>query len=442
MTSFFRHKTLRLKAGIYFAFGFTVLWMICNTFLYMEFRRTLWENFDSQMRNEATLIANRTSINPRLVPLPEDGENFLITYTDFYETIDTLFLPSPELLSRLSAERNVRVEAETEEGTLTIRYSMSANKVHETIRKITGIFAVAFILGIILAMLSGYRLSGKLIRPVKRIIKLADITDLQNNTQLLDEPEPETEDELKQLTSSFNRMLTRIKEQSDLQNTFFASASHELRTPLSIMLTRLQVLLTDEQLSTNTKQVFEEQLAEVKRMISMVNTFLLMSELQKDNRETIKTACNLSDILTTVISQHKQKSIERGLSFKISFIPVDESFSVMADEEKLFIILNNLIINSLKYSRENGVIDILLDKTDTQNMTFRIRNKIREGMSPDISTVKKSFYHSKPLHVEGSGLGLWIANRLSEANEFTMTISISGDLFEVTLRNMRTATTT
>lgn len=431
MKPFFRDKTIRIKACIYFASGFTLLWIICNTVLYLNFNQALWDNFDSRMRNRASLIANKTSINPRLVPLPEGGENFLMIYTDFYGTADTLFIPPPELLDRLQTERKVRVEEETEEGKLTIIYSMSSGKVEASIREIIFIFVGAFIFEIVLAILLGYWLSGKLLRPIRRIIKLADITNLHNNTQLLNEPE--SEDELTQLAVSFNRMLARIKEQSDLQNIFFASASHELRTPLSIMQTRLQVLLSGEQLSNDTKQVFQEQLTEVKRMIKMVNDFLLMSELQNRNMKVIKTECNLSDILTTIISQHKQKGIERGLNFKISFIPENESFSVMADEENLFIILSNLIINSLKYSPENGVIEILLEKAGSQNITLQIKNKIRSGINPDIAAVKNSFYHSKPSSVEGAGLGLWIANRLSEENGFTMSVSISGDLFEVFL---------
>ena len=430
MTFFFRHKTLRIKACIYFVLAFTLLWIICNTALYVEFTKALWDNFDSQMKNKATLIANRTSINPRLVPLPESGENFLIVYTDFYETADTLFVPSEELLNRLLTERNVRIEEETEEGILHVVYSRPAHDVEKSIRKISSIFLIALFLELILAVLLGYWLSGKIIRPVKRIIELADITDLQNNTQLLHESE--IENELKQLITSFNRMLTRIKEQSDLQNAFFASASHELRTPLSVMQTRLQVYLSDEQINEDTKQVFQEQLAEVKRMIKMVNDFLLLSELQNGNMETVKTECDLSEMLTTTISRNKEMGTERNLSFKISFIPANETFFVFVDEEKLSIVLNNLVINSLKYSQESSVIDILLEKADTGHVVISIKNKIRKEISPDISAVKQFFRHSRPPHVEGSGLGLWIANRLlEEMTGLKLSVSITEGVFEV-----------
>ena len=431
MASFLQHKTIRTKATIYFALGFTLLWIVCNVFLYIEFEKTLWDNFDNQMKNKATFIANRTSINPRLVPLPEDSENFIIIHTDFYETTDTLFAPHTKLINSLSTGRNVRIEEETEDGTLTVIYSMSANDVEKSIQKIIFIFALALILELILAVLLGYWLSGKIVSPVKRIIKLADITDLKNNTQLLNTAESEYE--LKQLIAAFNRMLARIKEQSDLQNAFFASASHELRTPLSIMQTRIQVLLSDKQISDDTKQVFQEQLAEVRRMIKMVNDFLLMSELQNGNMQTNNTECDLSEMLTNIISRNKQIGTERNLSFRISFTPENETFLVVADEEKLSIILNNLIINSLKYAQENTVIDILLEKSEIEQIIIHIKNEIRKEISPNISTIKQSFYHSRPLHVEGSGLGLWIANRLSEVSGFKLSISITDNIFDVAL---------
>ena len=114
----------------------------------------------------------------------------------------------------------------------------------------------------------------------------------------------------------------------------FASASHELRTPLRVMQTRIQVLLSGEQLSDDTRRVFHEQLTEVRRMIKTVNDFLLMSELQNGTMEAVKTECDIADLFTGYISRHKQKGIERGLSFKISFTPVNEAFTVPADDKR------------------------------------------------------------------------------------------------------------
>lgn len=427
----FQYKTLQAKACIYFASGFTLLWVICNIVLYYEFQKTIWDNFDKQMNAQASLILNSTSIDPRLVPLPQIGENFMIVYNDFYGTSDTLFVPPPELLNKLQLERHIHLEAEISEGKLSIIYSIPSDGIDKSIRKINYIFSLAFIVEIILAVVIGYWLSRKLIRPVKNVIELADSTDLQNNTLLLEEPKGK--DELKDLITSFNRMLLRIREQSDLQKTFFASASHELRTPLSIMQTRLQILLLDDETTAEAKKIYEEQLADVKRMVAMVNDFLLMSELQNGDMQVNKTECNLSDIITTIIARNKEQKNNRNLNFKISFIPSDGSFTVNADEDKLYMILHNLITNSLKYSPASSVIEILLQEIKKNHISICVKNDIREGITPEISMLKKSFYHSKPLKGEGSGLGLWIANKLSEISNFNLAVSIKDNTFEATL---------
>ncbi|GEM_PF-3294816 len=427
----FPYKTLRTKASVYFASGFTLLWIICNMVLYYEFKKTVWNNFDKQMNARASLILNSTTINPRLVPLPQSGENFMIIHTDSYGTTDTLFMPPPKLLNTLQAERHIRLEEETSEGKLSIQYSIPSDEIYKSINKINYVFILAFIAELILAVAIGYWLSGKLIKPVKKVIQLADDTDLQNNTLLLEEPKDK--DELKDLVTSFNRMLLRIREQSDLQKTFFASASHELRTPLSIMQTRLQILLHHNSLTGEVRKIYQDQLANVKRMAGMVNDFLLMGELQNGDMQVNKTTCDLSDIITTIIVKNKDRKNVRNLNFKISFIPSHVPFTVKADEDKLYIILNNLITNSLKYSPEASVIDISLHGTKENHMAIRIKNEIREGVTPDISAVKKSFYHSKPLNGEGAGLGLWIANKLSELNNFNLTLSIKGNTFEAVL---------
>lgn len=427
----FLYKTLQAKACIYFASGFTLLWIICNVVLYYEFQKTIWSNFDKQMNTQASLILNSTSINPKLVPLPQSGENYMIVYTDFYGSADTLFVPPKKLLDQLQTERHIRFEEEISEGRLTILYSISSDDVNSSVDRVNYIFILAFIVELTLAVAIGYWLSKRIIKPVKDVIRLADATDLQNNTILIEEPKDK--DELKLLITSFNRMLLRIREQSELQKTFFASASHELRTPLSIMQTRLQILLLDKEITSEVKRIYQEQLADVKRMVGMVNDFLLMSELQNGNMHLNTTECDLSDMVTTIILQNKEKKNDRNLNFKISFIPVDESFTVEADKDKLYIILTNLITNSLKYSPMASVIDVTLQKTEENRIAIRIKNNIREGINPDISTVKKSFYHSKPLNGEGSGLGLWIANKLSELNNFNLAISIHDNTFEAIL---------
>jgi signal transduction histidine kinase len=398
--------------------------------LFHQSKNTLWYNFNEQLKAKAIVVAKSVSINPRVVPLPESGENFIIVHIDTYDDIDTLFSPPPLFYEQLMKSRRVEIEEETDEGRITILYAAPSDEVESSITRLIYILIFIFIIEILLTIVLAYWLSGKLIKPIKQLIRLANTVNLHNNTELL--KESGYEDELQQLIVSFNRMLSRIKEQSEEQNAFFASASHELRTPLSLMQTRIQVLLQDKAIGEELRKSYLEQLKDVRQMIRMVNDFLLMSELKNGRILIAKTTCCLPEVLDRVLLQYKQPADERELRFKVSFIPYDADFIVRADEDKLQIILGNLINNSLKYSEKGSLIRILFEKK-TDDISVMISNSIRKDINPDISLLKKSFYHSHPLHSEGYGLGLWISNRLSEMQGFHLSFILKEHIFEAKL---------
>ena len=388
--------------------------------LYFQFENALLESFDEEMRMRASIVAGRTSVDPLIVPLPQQDENFIITYDNTFFT-DTIFAPAGDM-NRIFEQRHVQIEEATDEGALIVIYTIPSTKVDKTIQRLF-VFMVFFLLaGIIMSVLLGYYLSGKIIKPVNQVINLANEVDILNKTLLLHEPE--NNDELKQLIISFNRMLLRIREQTERRNAFFASASHELRTPLSIMQTRIQVLLQDEYVNDETKNACAEQLKEVKRLSKMVNDFLLVSELQDGNMQIVKQKCQLPEIIGDIVSRNKIKTRERDLKFKISFIPEDKPFWAIADIDKLQIILNNLINNSVKYAEESSVIEIEVEIKKENIPVLTVKNKIRKDIHPETIDLKKQFYHSKPLHGEGSGLGLWISGQLAMMQGFELSVNI------------------
>lgn len=374
------------------------------------------------------MVARKTNTQPKIVPLPQGGESFTILYTGSQGT-DTLFAPAtvpftypPGSDSIISSKgwRAIRIHEELESGgSLQVIFALPSSGMDAKIKELTALLLILLPVGVLLAFVLSYWLSSKLLRPVKQVIQLANATNLTNNIELL--PEPESENELKELVMSFNRMLFRIKDQFGRQTAFFASASHELRTPLAIMQTRLQVLLKNA--DPATAELYNEQLKEVQQLIKTTNDFLLLGELRAGNMQVKKAACNVSDVLMEKIAACKGKVDEKNIVFKISYQPLEETYEVQADENKLQIIMGNLIDNAVKYSAETSPVEILLQKLH-KNLVIRITNKIRADINPQITDVKNEFYHSKPLHGEGFGLGLWIANQLAVLQDFEMYFSI------------------
>lgn len=422
------HITFRQKATIYFTLGFVVLWTICSLVLFFQFRKALWHSFDEEMEIRASIVAERTGIDPRIIPLPQKEENYMILYENDYG-IDTLFSPTLSGFS-FQDQRFVEYREDREEGVLTIYYTTPSTEIDNAIEQVTAAILLMLLIGVVVSGLLGYWLSGKVVKPLHQIMTRANQTDIFQNTQLLEEPAGK--DELQQLIVSFNRMLLRIKEQTGQQNAFFASASHELRTPLSIMQTRLQVLLQDNSIPEETRRAYRDQLLDVQRMIRMVNDFLLMSELQNNSMPLVIDDCDIVELTMDVLDIYQHKARERNLKFKINLFPENTIYTVKADVEKLRIIFRNLIENVLKYAQENSMIEIVLQKEDKIN--FTIRNPVREDIHPDIESVTSPHYHSKPLDGEGSGLGLWISSRLADIQGFELRVRLIRDtVFEARL---------
>lgn len=418
------------KITIYFTIGFTGLWILCNSLLFIEFRNTLWDNFDQQMLTQAKVVADNSNYDPKIVPLPQSNENYLVLYENDLGYIDSLFAPPKEIQQAILTARNVTYRAETDnDGEIIVVYTKSDEEVKDSIHRLDLIYYASLAMGTILAFVLSMWVAKKILKPIKQLAKIADTTDLKANPTLLEVPK--SNDELKQLIIAFNRMLLRIKEQSDLQNTFFASASHELRTPLSIMQGQLQILMQDPSTTVQDQAIFKNQLTEVKRLVRTVNDFLLMSELLNNKVNLTIQEVDLSDILTSILSSYQNKAKDRQLKFKLSMEPLGSCFVISSDYDKVYTIFFNLVGNAIKYAPENSLVSILVNN-DSQSTSIQIENKIDHPIA-NLSALQNSFYHSKPLKGEGSGLGLWIVNQLCEILHCHFEISQSDSVFQATI---------
>ena len=429
MPSLFQKMTLRGKITLYFSLGFLSVWIVVTLLFFATFKNTLLNAFDDQMRERALVIAQKTNIYPRMIPITQGDELFAIFSTS-YNDIDTLFLPqdlpfdfpiSAGEIRQSPGWRSVRIEYKTDEqNLLEVVYALPTKGIDNKLDKLTGFLIIMLIFCFLLTVVISYWLASKLLKPIQQVIHSANAISLyQHNLQLL--PEQNSESELRDLVQSFNRMLLRIKEQADKQTAFFASASHELRTPLTILQTSLQV--SSDEADKRNHILYTELLKQVQRLIKMTNEFLLMSELRIGNMQVVKSQLNLSDIISEQVAFYKSKADEKGIRFKVLYEPMEANFDAQADEQKLQIIFSNLLDNAIKYSPDKSTVEICLHNVQDTCKVY-IRNPIRSDIRPKITELKKEFYHSKPQHTEGFGLGLWIANQLAQIQGFSLCFSI------------------
>ena len=424
------YQGLRFRFGLIFGLLFLSFLLVIVFFLFSNVKIQLEKSFESRLGSQANIILQKTEISPLTIPLPQENEYFLITYNNS-KKIDTLFnnLPAPAKVltaSNLKTKWWQAIQAsrtlETD-GVVNVMYALPANELNNDIEQLRLILFIYVPVALLISFISGYFLSGFLLKPIAHIISKANDTSLQNEIQLL--KEPKTKDELHHLTVALNRMLQRIQKQSQQQNAFFASASHELRTPLSLMLTELQVLQMSN-VPGEIKPVVQNQIEAVQRLNKLVNDFLLMSQLKSGTLILQKENINIVELITGCSERLMDKMQPRNLSLKINLLPVDGNFDVWADAALLNVIIFNLMENAVKYAKEQTQIEIIAEQKE-ENIVFNISN-VTDKKIVNIEKLTNEFQREDN-YKDGFGLGLWIVDQLVKKKNGNLLLSYQHPLF-------------
>ena len=257
-----------------------------------------------------------------------------------------------------------------------------------------------------IGMIATYSIAGRILKPVHELsVAINEIEERNLSKRLL---LPPTNDEIYDLTQSFNNMLSRLEQSFSYQKQFAAHAAHELKTPLAITKTSLQVLKLDDSPSVED---YEETFMLVEqsndRLIKVVEQLLELSK--EDNalpRESISLDTLINCILTELSPLLNEKNIEVDINLNTKMMTGSPTLIHRA--------LFNLIENAIKYNHIKGRIDIK-SVTDRDGIQISVADS-GIGISPDdLPYIFEPFYRvdkSRNRQIAGSGLGLALVKNI------------------------------
>ncbi|MDR3577639.1 MAG: HAMP domain-containing sensor histidine kinase [Anaerolineaceae bacterium] len=197
---------------------------------------------------------------------------------------------------------------------------------------------------LLIALLGGYWLAGRAMRPVKKITQAAreiGETDLRRRLHL------RSHDELGELADTFDDMLARLQAAFERQRQFTADASHELRTPLTIV-----DLEADRALSKRrSPEEYERALTVIKSenefMSRLVNELLILARMDAGQTMIKSEELDLSDLALEVVERLHPLAKRRGIELSTGELP---ELLIKGDRQFLIQMLTNLVENAIKYS--------------------------------------------------------------------------------------------
>jgi two-component system, OmpR family, sensor histidine kinase VicK len=211
-------------------------------------------------------------------------------------------------------------------------------------------------------------------------------------------------------------MITKAIVRLDRQKSEFVSlASHQLRTPLTAVKWSAEALLarSTENL-TPTQQRYATKLRDgSQRMATLIGDLLRVSSLDLGTYNFEEKKVNINNLLTTAINDQQKKIIEKEITLVTH---VDPNLPVITtDEQLLAIVIQNLLSNSVNYSRQGGRITIRVTAKKRRLLIQVSDNGIGIPNKQQRQIFSKLFRADNAVEHNingGTGLGLYIAKAM------------------------------
>lgn len=252
-------------------------------------------------------------------------------------------------------------------------------------------------------------IAGRSIKPISAIINTSNVITKDNLKSRI--PLPQNRDELYVLSQTINNLLNRIESTIEREKQFTSDASHELRTPLTVIKGTLEVLIRKPRDENEYRNKINFCINEVDRLNHLVNQLLLLARFE-DQKQSIKIEnTHLNALILDSISRFSNKISLKKIRISSQF---NKEYYLQSDGYLLTIIINNLISNAIKYSKDNSNIIIEI-KEDNGTLECLITDFGIGIPAKDLEKIFDQFYRSKSTEqsdIKGSGLGLSIVKRL------------------------------
>jgi len=234
--------------------------------------------------------------------------------------------------------------------------------------------------------------------------------------------------------------MIKIKEAeiAQLKSRFFTNISHEFKTPLTLILGPAEKLLTESQTDDILKQAGLIKRNSI-RLLGLINQLLDLSKLEAGK---LKLEASLSNIVSFVKGVTQSfESLAEQKDIKLKVVAEKENIGIYFDKDKMLKILSNLLSNALKFTPEDGLIEISINETKKLPNAGFIEIKVRDtGIGipeEELPKLFERFYQVETSQMKkygGTGIGLALTKELVELHRgFINVTSIPGEGSEFTI---------
>jgi len=206
----------------------------------------------------------------------------------------------------------------------------------------------------------------------------------------------------------------KLEELDKLKDEFLNIAAHDLRTPATAIKGYISMILDGDagEVSDKVREMLKDAYGGNERLINLVGDFLNVSRIEQGKIKIIPKAADLEKIVETSVKELTGLAQEKGLTleYKKAKLP-----KVLADEERIIEVLNNLIGNAIKFT-EKGGITISHEANKDEIVTHITDTGIGISQEAQKHLFEKFYRKSEHTAQVGLGLGLYICKLIIEGS--------------------------
>lgn len=293
-------------------------------------------------------------------------------------------------------------------------------EVDATLRRLFALMLYSIPAVIAFSVVVGRFLSGRSLKPVDTITRMAQRITAQRLSERL--PVAGSNDEIARLSATFNDMIARLERSFEQVKQFTSDASHELKTPLAILMGELELALRKPLSEESVRATLESCLEEVERLNVVVQGLLEISYSESGQASMDSELCDMSQIVADVCTDMTLMAEQKHIDLRYI---INNNLFVVGDKIRLHQVCLNVIENAVKYTGEGGWIKVILEENGGNIMLTVSDNGV--GISQDqLPFIYDRFYRvdkARSKSIPGSGLGLSIVRWIVEAHKGTIEAS-------------------
>ncbi len=232
------------------------------------------------------------------------------------------------------------------------------------------------------------------------------------------------EQEVAQWTSRQSQIVEELKGREQFRREYIGNVSHELKTPIfniqGYVLTLLDGAMDDPKVA---HKFLKRAAKSVERMTSLIKDMDVLSKVESGQYDITLEPTNLHNLIEDTLQGVESFMAKRGANINVD-LKVSRALEVLCDAPRIEQVLDNLLVNAMKYSDEGKTVRLSCEEFD-EKIQISIKDKGYGIPERDLGRIFERFYRvdkARTREQGGSGLGLSIVKHIIDKHNETITV--------------------